>query len=255
MVDYKCTKKFPKQFNESTVIEDSSYGIYKRRNNAATIKKRRTDLHNGYVVPYNLRFIRRYQALINVEYCNQKQRIWTQRKQAKSLGRIHHVPSSWGELYYLRAILNKVRGPMEWDDLKKVDDVLYPTYKDACYARGLLQDDKEYIDGLLEAKVVWEKTWSVMVADVLNVERIKQGIPVANTSPPPPLTSKPKKIRIPRIPRRIKGLDHDPKSHMVNQGPRIGLYSNLPKSAKTGQYQHKNENQKTKPDQKAVFTQ
>ncbi|GJT18623.1 ATP-dependent DNA helicase PIF1-like protein [Tanacetum coccineum] len=114
---------------------------------------------------------------------NQKQRVWTRRKQGKSLGRIHHVPPSWGELYYLRAILNKVRGPMEWDDLKKVDDVLYPTYRDACYARGLLQDDKEYIDGLLEAnsmsrpEVVWEKTWSVMAADVLNVERIKQGIP------------------------------------------------------------------------------
>ncbi|GKG04783.1 hypothetical protein Tco_0315170 [Tanacetum coccineum] len=47
--------------------------------------------------------------------------------------------------------MEKTRGPMEWDDLKKVDDVLYPTYKDAYYGRGLLQDDKEYIDGLLEA--------------------------------------------------------------------------------------------------------
>ncbi|GJS24177.1 ATP-dependent DNA helicase PIF1-like protein [Tanacetum coccineum] len=42
---------------------------------------------------------------------------------------------------------------MEWDDLKKVDDVLYPTYRDACYARGLLQDDKEYIDGILKASL------------------------------------------------------------------------------------------------------
>nr|GFB23535.1 ATP-dependent DNA helicase RRM3-like [Tanacetum cinerariifolium] len=96
--------------------------------------------------------------------------IWTRKKQGKSLGRIHHVPPSWGELYYLRAILNK--------------------------------DDKEYIDGILEAgfwgmgdyfrsifvmlimtdsmsrpEIVWEKTWMKLTEDVLNVERIKQGIP------------------------------------------------------------------------------
>nr|GEX05263.1 putative reverse transcriptase domain-containing protein [Tanacetum cinerariifolium] len=95
-----------------------------------------------------------FDAIKSIDYAvdkSSKQKIWTQRKQGKSLGRIHHVPPSWGELYYLRAILNKVRGPMERDNLKKVDDVLYPTYKDACHAWGLLQDDKEYIDGLLEA--------------------------------------------------------------------------------------------------------
>nr|GEU86932.1 uncharacterized protein [Tanacetum cinerariifolium] len=228
-IEYKCTKKFPRQFNETTVIDDSGYALYQRRNDGNIIKMSGTDLHNCYVVPYNPRLLRRYQAHINVEWCNQvgsikylfkyinkgpdrvsetvdgeeviidaiesidyavdkssvnetkfeswmelnqmdtfartllyveipkfyvwnqKQRIWTRRKQGKILGRIHHVPPSWGELYYLRAILNKVRGPMEWDDLKKVDDVLYPTYRDACYARGLLQDDEEYIDGILEA--------------------------------------------------------------------------------------------------------
>ncbi|GJY56098.1 ATP-dependent DNA helicase PIF1-like protein [Tanacetum coccineum] len=44
-----------------------------------------------------------------------------------------------------------VKGPKEWSELKKYDNVVYPTYRDACYARGLLQDDKEYIDGLLES--------------------------------------------------------------------------------------------------------
>nr|GEW51111.1 plant OB fold protein [Tanacetum cinerariifolium] len=94
-------------------------------------------------------FRQRFKELPPFHVWNQKQRIWTRRKQGKSLGRIHHVPPYWGELYYLRAILNKVRGPMKWDDLKKVDDVLYPTYQDACYARGLLQDDKEYIDCII----------------------------------------------------------------------------------------------------------
>ncbi|GJY82215.1 putative PIF1 DNA helicase/replication protein A1-like protein [Tanacetum coccineum] len=133
---------------------------------------------------------------------NQKNRAWTKRQRGVCLGRIHHVPSSWGELYYLRAILNKIKGPMEWDDLKKVDGVLYPTYRDACHARGLLQDDKEYIDDILEARlwgmgdylrsifvmltmtdsmsrpeIVWEKTWHVMAEDVLSVERKKQNDP------------------------------------------------------------------------------
>nr|GEX09990.1 uncharacterized protein [Tanacetum cinerariifolium] len=293
-IEYKCTKKFPRQFNETIVIDDSGYALYKRRHDGNIIKKSGTDFHNGYVVPYNPGLLRRYQAHINVEWCNQvgsikylfkyinkgpdrvsatvdgeevdeikdflncrylsaceaawriygfeihyrtpsiewflfhlkdeqqvifdatesidyavdkssKQSIWTRRKQGKSLGRIHHVPQSWGELYYLHTILNKVRGPMEWDDLKKVDDVLYPTYRDACYARGLLQDDKEYIDGILEAslwgigdylrsifvmlimtnsmsrpEIVWEKTWMKLAEDVLNVKRIKQDLELSD---------------------------------------------------------------------------
>ncbi|GJZ71532.1 putative PIF1 DNA helicase/replication protein A1-like protein [Tanacetum coccineum] len=66
-VDFKCTKKFPKQFNETTVIDDKGYAIYKRRNDGNTITKSETDLHNGYVVPYNTGLLRRYQLHINVE--------------------------------------------------------------------------------------------------------------------------------------------------------------------------------------------
>ncbi|GJT06054.1 hypothetical protein Tco_0840516 [Tanacetum coccineum] len=274
-IDFKCNKKFPKQFNETTVIDDKGYAIYKRRNDGNTITKSRTDLHNGYVVPCNAGLLRRYQSHINVEWCNQigsikylfkyinkgpdrvtaavdgeevdeikdfydcrylsacevawqiygfdihyrtplverlpfnlqdeqsvifdatksidytfekssvnetkfaqwmelnktddfastllyveipkyyvwntQKRIWDPRQRGFSLGRIHHVPLSWGELFYLRVLLHKVKGPKEWSELKKYDNVVYPTYRDACYARGLLQDDKEYIYSLLEA--------------------------------------------------------------------------------------------------------
>ncbi|GKB34915.1 hypothetical protein Tco_0879857 [Tanacetum coccineum] len=83
---------------------------------------------------------------------NQQDRIWQSRQRGQTLGRIHHVPPSWDELFYLRILLNKVRGPVEWDDLKEFNDVVYLTYREACYAHGLLEDDKEYIDGLLKAR-------------------------------------------------------------------------------------------------------
>ncbi|GKE45453.1 putative DNA helicase, partial [Tanacetum coccineum] len=82
---------------------------------------------------------------------NTQKRIWDQRQRGFSLGCIHHVPPCWGELFYLHVLLNKVKGPKEWSELKTFEKVVYLTYKDAYYARGLLQDDKEYIDGLLEA--------------------------------------------------------------------------------------------------------
>ncbi|GJT50942.1 hypothetical protein Tco_0977099 [Tanacetum coccineum] len=44
-IEYKCTKKFPRQFNETTVIDDSGYALYKRRNDGNIIKKSGTDLH------------------------------------------------------------------------------------------------------------------------------------------------------------------------------------------------------------------
>ena len=80
-----------------------------------------------------------------------QERVWEPRKRGTSIGRIHQVPASWGEMFYLRILLNKIPGVQEWDEFKEYNDVLYPTYRDACYARGLLQDDKEYIDGITEA--------------------------------------------------------------------------------------------------------
>ena len=124
------------------------------------------------------------------------------RQKGIALGRVHHVPPSYGEYFYLRVLLNKVKGAKDWSDFKEYNDVIYPTYKDACQARGLLEDDKEYIDGLMEAsywgsgnylrrfyvmllmtdsmsrpEVVYEKTWEVLAADVESIERKKRNDP------------------------------------------------------------------------------
>ncbi|GAU49129.1 hypothetical protein TSUD_376720 [Trifolium subterraneum] len=43
-------------------------------------------------------------------------------------------------------------GPTCYDDLKKIGDTQYVSYRDACFAMGFLEDDREYINAIKEAK-------------------------------------------------------------------------------------------------------
>ncbi|KAF8104779.1 hypothetical protein N665_0168s0022 [Sinapis alba] len=47
----------------------------------------------------------------------------------------------------------KVRGSTCYADIRTFDDIFRPSYEDACYERGLLDDDKEYIEGLKECSL------------------------------------------------------------------------------------------------------
>lgn len=121
------------------------------------------------------------------------ERRWKDRQKARrKIGRIYHVPPGTGALYHLRIMLNHIRGATCFEDLRTVNGVVYETYRDACYALGLLDDDAEYIDGIKEAffwgggyylrqlfsmllmsnsmsrpKHVWENTWMYLSDDII----------------------------------------------------------------------------------------
>ncbi|XP_074321442.1 uncharacterized protein LOC141657951 [Silene latifolia] len=126
----------------------------------------------------------------------QEERAWHPRKSGFALGRMHNVSPNCSELYYIRTLLNFVKGPKSYEDLRWFDDVLHPTFRGTCYARGLLGDDKEYIDAIEEASrwgsgsylrnrfvtlllsatiampsKVWEKTWKHLSDDILYQQR------------------------------------------------------------------------------------
>nr|GEU99924.1 hypothetical protein CTI12_AA250730 [Tanacetum cinerariifolium] len=220
-IKYKCTKKFPRQFNE-TVIDDSGYALYRRRNNGNIIKKSGTDLHNGYVVPYNPGLVSttvdgeevdEIKDFLNCRYMSACEAAW------RIYGfEIHYRTPSVERLpFHLKdeyqVIFDAIESIDYVVDKSSINETKFESWMELnqtdTFARTLLYveipkfyDDKEYIDGILEAilwgmddylrsiffmlimtdsmsrpEIVWEKTWMKLVEDVLNVERIKQGIP------------------------------------------------------------------------------
>ncbi|PHT31422.1 hypothetical protein CQW23_27759 [Capsicum baccatum] len=89
------------------------------------------------------------------------------------------------------------RGATIFKDLKKINNHNHTTFRDACYALGLLDDDKEYIDAIQKAsdwgmplylrqlfailllsnsmsqtEYVWQLTWKLLSEDIFQKERV-----------------------------------------------------------------------------------
>ncbi|KAL5148491.1 ATP-dependent DNA helicase PIF1 [Glycine soja] len=296
----KCSRFYPKMFQPHTVLDADGFPVYRRRNNGNAIEKNGVIVDNRYIVPYNPRLLRKYQAHINIEWCNQntsikylfkyinkgydrvtavlidedndqtenggthndeikeyldcryicpcestwrifgfpihgrklvverlhfhlpgqhsvlyedhddiddvlskpkfvskfvynqKKRCWHLRKKGYTIGRLLWVPPITGELFYLRMMLTVCKGATSFEDLRTIDNVQYSTYKESCFAMGFLQDDKEFIEAIKEAKdwgsthyirklfvlllltatmskpeQVWDQTWHWMADDIV----------------------------------------------------------------------------------------
>ncbi|XP_076945800.1 uncharacterized protein LOC143617009 [Bidens hawaiensis] len=334
MIDRECSKNFPKRFQNETSIDSNGFSLYKKRDNGRYVVKKGINLDNRSVVPYNKILLRKYQAHINVEWCNQEGSIkylfkyinkgpdratislvqnntadnedpqvdeikafydcrylsaceaawrifafdvhyrvlavtrlpfhlpgqqqviygskediddvhttsnsvsmitgwmeanrnyeharrlsyaefptqfvwkktsppkWVERQSGFAIGRIHAVPASFDEAYYLRILLNKVKGPKCFEDIRIVDGFVCDSFRDACYRRGLLDDDKEYIEAIEEAShtangyylrnmfatmlitsslsrpdYVWDNTWQFLVDWILYHQQKKHKNP------------------------------------------------------------------------------
>jgi hypothetical protein len=105
----------------------------------------------------------------------------------------------------MRILLNIVKGCKSFEDIKKVNGIIHPSYKSACYALGLLDDDSEWDDCIKEAShwasahqmrqlfctillfcevsdpgKLWESAWELLSEDIerrqrriLNFEALK----------------------------------------------------------------------------------
>ncbi|XP_052200448.1 uncharacterized protein LOC127806909 isoform X1 [Diospyros lotus] len=73
---------------------------------------------------------------------------WKSRERGYAIGRMYFASPNCGERFYLRLLLTVVKGPKSFQSLRTVDNVVHDTFKLACVARGLLEDDEEWIQCL-----------------------------------------------------------------------------------------------------------
>ncbi|XP_058780945.1 uncharacterized protein LOC131655055 [Vicia villosa] len=322
--DGRCTKFYPKKFQPTTIVDQEGYPVYTRRDNKHTIEKNGLIFHSGHVVPHNPSLLLKYEAHINMEWCNQstsikylfkyinkgsdrisaiiqgqdknnvdeikqyldcryispseacwrifsysihgrkpaverlffhmegensvyykdyeqvgdvllkpsvtesmftawfeanktyeearlltygdfvskfvyhkRSRSWKPRKRGYTIGRLIWFPQSTGELFYLRMILTVKKGPLCYQDIKTVDGKKLKTFRDACFAMGFLQDDREFVEAIKEAhqwgsghflrklyvtmllsssmnrpEHVWRKTWMYLSDGILYDQRV-----------------------------------------------------------------------------------
>lgn len=70
MVDGKCSKEYPKPFQQETVSNSDGYPKYRRRDTLATYKTAAgLEVSNRWIVPYNPYLSLKYNCHINVEVC------------------------------------------------------------------------------------------------------------------------------------------------------------------------------------------
>lgn len=72
-------------------------------------------------------------------------KFWARRRQnIDVIGRMVYAHPASGERFYMRMLLNLVAGAKRFEDIRTVNGIVYPTYKEACFQRGLLDSDKEW---------------------------------------------------------------------------------------------------------------
>jgi len=115
MKNGKCSRLYLKNFQNTTSVSEDGYPHYRRRNDSLTMTKNGVCLDNRSVVPYNPELLLKYQAHINVEWCN----------------RITSIK-------YLFKYINK--------GYDRITAAIVPQQNEACLKKQLVDEIKQYLD-------------------------------------------------------------------------------------------------------------
>ncbi|XP_043485189.1 uncharacterized protein LOC122513026 [Leptopilina heterotoma] len=108
---------FPKQFCSETIMDENGYATYRRLNTGQYDRLNGGTTDNQYVVPYNPTLLQLFNCHINVE------------------------------------VVSIVIGATSYDHLRTVNNIVHDTFRSACLALGLIEDDEEWERALTEGEV------------------------------------------------------------------------------------------------------
>ncbi|CAN1294069.1 hypothetical protein LINPERPRIM_LOCUS22310 [Linum perenne] len=126
-IDRKCNKHFPKAFCICTAIDVDGFPRYRRSDNGRSVTKNGAELDNQYVVPYNRYLLLRFDAHINVEFCNKSRAIkylfkYINKPPDRAMATIVQTENSYS-----------IDSTTDIDEIKAFMDCRYLTAGEACW--------------------------------------------------------------------------------------------------------------------------
>uniref|UniRef100_K7K7Z4 ATP-dependent DNA helicase n=1 Tax=Glycine max TaxID=3847 RepID=K7K7Z4_SOYBN len=138
-------KYFPKKFCENTSIDVDGYPIYRRRDNGVNIKKGESFVDNK-LVPYNKYLLLKFNAHINVEWCNQT-RLLNIFLNISSTGVSESNCVDEIKMYYdCRYLSSEV---VVFNDKGRIDDVLHRPHVQNTKFLAWMEANKRYLEAKL----------------------------------------------------------------------------------------------------------
>ncbi|AAG21522.1 unknown protein; 11471-16325 [Arabidopsis thaliana] len=196
MENGKCKKYFPKSYSDTTKVDNDGFPVYRRRDTGIYVEKNGHDRVTVTVEPNDQDTAKKEKDEVKDYFDCSKEKKFMIRERGFAIGRINFVPRTIEDAYYLRILLNIKRGVTSSKDLKTVKAVVYKSFRDAVFALGLLDDDKEYINEIKDAnfwcsakyvrrlfvimllsesltkpEMVWDETWKILSEDIERKKR------------------------------------------------------------------------------------
>ncbi|XP_071674427.1 uncharacterized protein [Lolium perenne] len=139
-------------------VDPLGYSLVEEQRDTGVAVNKNGALDNRHVVPYNMALLKKYQAHINVEWCNRTELIkYLFKYVTKGTDRAKVVFTKYKKRTHCVSVdtdtaeQSDVHGAESYEDVRTFEGVVYATFKEACAARGLVGDDEEWFKAFDEA--------------------------------------------------------------------------------------------------------